>query len=201
MARTALFSVTAVALGCTAHLAAGGQVPLLTGFGSVPLVMLVANLFALRRQRFGALLLSMGLLQIVLHYLLVVTSAASECHFTATAARHVGQLHPLSPGCSGMSHPMSSMGGDPAETVLMTLAHTSAAALLALMLARGEAAVWELARALGFHALRAIWCAPVLAGPAIRPASRPRPATRPRLRVLASRISHRGPPVLTSSDL
>jgi hypothetical protein len=193
LVRVALFSLTAVTLAYLAHRAGGGAASPVHALTPLPVVMLVMNLLAGRRQSFWVLLAAMGLLQAGLHYAFMATSLAPDCH-VAAATQHgaSGASHGMSMHCTPeMSH--STFTGTSLSST-MTLVHALAANLLVLIRARGESAIWALADVLGFCSLLMCWRPQI---PAVR-LSRPnlyRPIRTPRRAVRFS-VLRRGPPAL-----
>ena len=159
-------AVASTVLALTAHVAGGGSAPS-TGLGLVATVALgtAATAVADRRASVGGMFVVVGAGQLVLHGLLAALSPAAHSHATV----------PVVPGSA------------------MLVAHSAAAVLTALLLARADAAVFAVARAVGLVLPRATT---VLAAP---PAPlrflvppRPVPVT---VRVLLARVlPRRGPP-------
>ncbi|MFF8829151.1 hypothetical protein [Streptomyces sp. NPDC015131] len=126
----------------------------------------------------------------------------------AVPAGSHGMAHPPAPGVA-VTAPAHGPGSEAADLVMaltggasagMVAAHLLAAAVCAVWLARGEAAFFRLARALGalaFTPLRLLLTALVLLPePPRPPRPRPRDARRHQGRALAHALSRRGPPAL-----
>lgn len=178
VARTLAWTIAAGGLSTGAHLAAGGGLPSTGGMVLIVGLLLWSGL-VLTQWRLGraAMAVTLGGSQVVLHTLL------SAGHPDPTCAVGGGH-HEMVLGCAGgaeMSH----------TSPAMLLAHTVAALLLALVLARGEEAVWFLAGLLR----------PVLPRPARRVAvplraAAPAAADQPwRTPFVLGGVGRRGPPV------
>ncbi|MDE9366723.1 hypothetical protein PZ938_14005 [Luteipulveratus sp. YIM 133132] len=179
LARAVTFTVAAVALSLTAHLAGGGPAPAggvlaLAGLVTLGVTLLVAG----RRVRRPAMLALLCAAQLGLHSIFaalddpVATSCADVGHHAASCA-----AHPM----AGVQH-----GG---AGLSMLVAHAFATVLLALLLARGEQILWTLAAGLGLTLpARPVGPAPLRRAP-FHVFRSPRPRTR--LRRLPLR---RGPP-------
>ncbi len=194
LTRSAMFSLTAVGLAVAAHAAGNERVSLPVALACVPAVMLVVNLLAGRRRGPVALLLAMGSTQVVLHVALMAAVMSDGCRMVgshlATGASHAAiTVDTCDPA----------MGGHQASDIFvmslrMFTAHALAAALLALLLARGEAAIWALTGALGFR-LRLPRVAQL--PPAVAPLPIvAREALLPRADVPRRAVRRRGPPLL-----
>ena len=190
LTRTAIFSLSAVGLAVAAHAGGGEPVNLVVALLCVPAVMLVVNLLAGRRRGPAALVLAMSGTQFALHTALMAAEMAGSCRMTAqhlASGAHASTLSGCSPGMSG--HQTSDLF---AMSPRMLAAHALSATLLALLLARGEAAIWALAGCLGFRLTL-----PHL--PAPPPARSPLPvlvreALLPRAVVPRRTVRRRGPP-------
>ncbi|MET1064945.1 MAG: hypothetical protein ABWX85_08230 [Arthrobacter sp.] len=165
--RSAMVALTVLSLAAGAHTLAGGELPspgillallALTGLASTTATRLKLNLPAI------AGLLGAG--QLVLHNAFTALSArASGAAAAGAAASHHGGPVPL-PGDGQLA--VSGLDAQPAALVLLMLAgHALATLLCALLLARGETALWSLAA----------WLRPLLGLPA--PAAPATVATRP----------------------
>ena len=209
--RSGVLAVCALGLSAAAHALAGGHLP-----GTAPLVALAAGAWlacwAVGRWRLSARAVTglLGAGQVGVHAVLSALAPAAEAghgahrspptglealaaagnaHGTAHAAGHTGALW---------------LGGPTSADAAMLLAHAAAATAVGLVLARGEAALWDLCAWLTplapAHLLLLLL---VLAGqPA--PAPRPHHATdhlhRPRLRRELTRLHRRrGPPRLLAA--
>jgi hypothetical protein len=133
LARAAAFGVATLALACCAHVAGGGVLPSMTILATlaVPVTMVA---LALTGRRCGPLLLlgSMTAAQVLLH--------ESLSALTAQAAGGMAGHVPAASAAVG-GHVMAHAGGWP---VTMTAAHVIATVVTALVLARGEQALWQL---------------------------------------------------------
>ena len=180
MARAAAFGVVTVALTTGAHVSAGGAMPSMMVLTLLTVPLMMASL-VLAGRRCGPVLLlcSLATAQVALH----------ETLMALTAHVPVGML-------PGSEHSSSAMGGGAApsplgRSVTMQVAHLLATLVTALLLARGEQALWRLAARL----LPALPGEPVLLG--CRPLQ-PRvlfslPALRPS--VVSGGPGLRGPPL------
>ena len=192
LTRSAIFAIAAVGLASAAHLAGGETVSPIDALISVPAVMIVINLLAGARRGYASLFPAMLVTQVLLHVGFMAGSIARSCHLAGVQAMSgmppVGQADPVVRCGSSMAH----HGFWPSP--FMLLAHALAAALLVIVLAHGEAAVWALAASLGFRR--------VPAGPGLRLPVVPRvpvavrTALQPRSSVPRRSVRRRGPPVL-----
>lgn len=180
LARASAWATAALGLSAGAHVAGGGALPSSGAAALIAVALLWCGLL-LTQWRLGrvALTLSLGASQLLLHTVLTATEA------TAATCAATGSHHAVI-SCMGGAAPM------PHEASAgMALTHTIAAVLLALVLARGEDAIWCVARL--------IWpnppAAPVLlltVGQGFAPSTGGEP-TRPAM-VLGG-VGRRGPPV------
>jgi len=181
LARAAAFGVATLALAAGAHVAAGGGLPSMTILAllAVPVTM---TAMALTTRRCGPVLLlaSMAAAQMMLH----VTLKALTAQVPDDMA---GQMSAAFASAIG-GHAMVHAGG---WTAAMTAAHVGATVATALLLARGEQALWQLVSRL----LPALPSAPVVVrhGCLQTPALVSVPALRPS--VVSSGLGLRGPPV------
>ncbi|MBT0769701.1 hypothetical protein KIH74_12255 [Kineosporia sp. J2-2] len=192
LTRSALFALSAVGLAVAAHASGGERVSVPVAVACVPAVMLVVNLLAARRRGPVSLVLAMGATQAVLHVTLMAAVMSDGCRM---AGRHLvtaaGHSSASVTGCD------PAMAGHQAADMftlspVMLTAHAVAAALLALLLARGEAAVWALVGCLAHRlALPRLAVLPPAAGPLPVPA---REALLPRSDVPRHAVRRRGPP-------
>ncbi|MGW4203527.1 hypothetical protein, partial [Streptomyces sp. NPDC004726] len=203
--RAALFAAVCLSLAATGHsFTSGHDLPLAILLPAFAVTASVAWLAGGRRR--GALSIGAGLLaaQAALHLLF----ARAQSPGVEPATHHAGASSPphiapngVSPGTAagtgaGASTGSGSAAGpDPGVVdglhallgpapVSMLAAHLVAAAFCALWLARGEAAFFRLARAVGalaFRPLRLLFAA-VPPPPAPRPLARPRPGAAIRCR-------------------
>jgi hypothetical protein len=186
LTRATVFAVSAVALAAAAHLAGGEPVSLTAALVAVPAVTGVTNLLARRRRGLPAVLTALAASQLVLHEAFMATAPQGGCHTGGEAmagmAGMPGMGASVTVHCAAMAHQ--------GWTATMLAGHAAATLLTALVLARGEAAIWALAQW-----LRGPDLPPV---PHLRLPGRP---ARPRPRVLVpaagripTPISRRGPP-------
>ena len=148
--RSAMVALTVLSLAAGAHTLAGGQLPspgillallALTGLAATTATRLKLNLPAL------AGLLGGG--QLVLHEAFTAFSATGLSPALSGAvsgpagdlAHHAGQV--ALP--AGLESPLAAAGPDPGLSVLMLAGHALATLLCAVLLARGESALWALA--------------------------------------------------------
>ena len=131
--RSAMVALTVLSLAAGAHTLAGGQLP-------SPGILLKLNLPAL------AGLLGAG--QLVLHEAFTAFSGSSFSPAPASAAsgrgdlaHHVGSV----PLPTGIGSTLEASGLDSGLSLLKLAAHALATLLCAVLLARGEAALWALA--------------------------------------------------------
>ncbi|MCE0536113.1 hypothetical protein LWF15_11385 [Kineosporia rhizophila] len=159
-----------------------------------PALMLVMNLPIANRRGVTFVLLSMGLAQAALHLILMAAVMGDGCHITGGVQSHTpGGVNPVT-GVSDFCQ--TAMTGhtmaDLLPTSAMFIAHALATALMVLLLAKGEDAVWALVGALSFRGILARI-------PYMLPTAAPEPIlTRERLlpNVDVSRclVRRRGPP-------
>lgn len=178
--RASAWAVAAMGLSSGAHLVGGGALPSPGAAALITAALLWTGL-VLTRWRLGriALTLSLGLSQVLLHAVLTaLESSAAGC--VVTGSHHATMV------CTGGASPMPH---DTSPT--MALAHTAAAFLLGLLLARGEATVWFLAGLLRPHLPRPA------ALPTIthRPLGLGRVGELVRSVVVPGGVGRRGPPV------
>ncbi|MBT0773014.1 hypothetical protein KIH74_28990 [Kineosporia sp. J2-2] len=191
--RGGLFSACAVALSAAAHVLGGGSSP-----STLVLVVLglflapVASLAAGRLRGPLAVGLTMIAVQAGLHRLFGLLGPAA-CVQTSSHAGHPGHSGVgvgTGVGAGLVCHGDTAMAMSSASP-LMTVAHLTAAALLGLLLSRGETAVWRMLS----------WMLPALPGrfrtypTSTRPRrSRPRTVPLPRAEHLVGAVWRRGPP-------
>ncbi len=182
LARAAAFGVVTLALATGAHVAAGGALPSMMVLALLVVPLMMAAL-VLTSRRCGPVLLlgSLTAAQVVLHEsLMALTSHVPVDMFPAELGAHHGAQALVSGPAS--AHSASAMGGAAVAvaggwSVTMQVAHVLATLVTALLLARGEQALWQLAARL-LPALpsmpRLPGCAPLQAAvllsvPALRP--------------------------------
>jgi hypothetical protein len=134
--RASVFGTASLLLAGLAHLLGGGEVPD-PGLGLLLIAAtgMVAVVVTARRCRLPMLLTVLGVEQLVLHALLDASDPVVAC---AEPALHGGMVCLPVTGAAAVAvgHPLS---------LVMFGAHVLATALLAWLLARGEAALWRLA--------------------------------------------------------
>ncbi|GAB6897610.1 hypothetical protein JCM9957A_07000 [Kineosporia succinea] len=202
LARAAIFSLSAVSLAVAAHAAGGERVSLPVAAACVPGVMLVVNLLAARRRGPVSLVVAMALTQATLHAVLMAAIMSDGCRMAgghATSGHGAVGVTPCDPAMAG--HQASDMF---AMSPRMFAAHAVAALALALLLERGEAAVWALTRVVAHLLAGGLGLAHALSRPvALAPAARPLPvpvreALLPRADVPRRTVRRRGPPALVA---
>ncbi|GAA1891390.1 hypothetical protein GCM10009814_21110 [Lapillicoccus jejuensis] len=147
LTRAAVLGAATVGLSLGAHVAAGGGAPTPVGLGLLSLPVLAVTLVATGRRLSGpALAALLGLGQVGLHVGLTALTAEPALVATdgsgpaPTGGHHLLHLALGSPLTAGTAGTVGAAGGP----ALMTLAHLVAAALVALLLTRGEHALWAL---------------------------------------------------------
>lgn len=206
--RAALFAAVCVTLAAVGHLSMSAhEIPM----RSLLLAFVVTGVLAWAAcgRRRGTLAIGAGLLavQTALHQMF----AAGQAHVSRTpmshdgmdmsAATDMGSATDMSSATDmGSAMGMSSVVGH--DSVGMTAAHLLAALVCGLWLARGEAALFSLARTVGaaaFTPLRLLLAVVRPRVPELPRPVRPRPHVRPRRGVvLAHALSRRGPPRLSA---
>ncbi|HEV7167611.1 MAG TPA: hypothetical protein VGN49_06530 [Micrococcaceae bacterium] len=140
LARTATVSSVLFSLAAAAHLMPGGTLPVpiiclaLFAFITVP-VMLLSRL----RLSLPIMAALMGASQLALHTAFSALSASSG--FAPAKPEHFHNVHNVR---SAMAPAMAT--GMPSASVPMLVLHIAAAVLATVMLAKGDAALWGLAR-------------------------------------------------------
>ena len=200
IARAAAFGVATLTLATGAHILAGGALPSLMVLASLTLPLTMAAA-VLTSRRCGPLLLlgSLAGAQVLLHEALMAFAVHSPADLASDrlGARHGAHALLSSPISAHPTSAMDSvMGGIPMPgaggwSVTMTAAHVVATVVTALVLARGEQALWQLVSRL----LPTLPCIPRLlsCGPRQAPVLLSVPALRPSLGSGGSGL--RGPPV------
>jgi hypothetical protein len=163
--RAACVATGILALAAGAHAAGGGDLPAPGILLAVLALTALACTAATRlRLSFPAMTVLLGAGQVVLHQVFTASSAAGlavdpavpDLHHVSSAAS------PVIGTASGHLHQPDSPAG-----TLMLLAHALATVTCALLMAKGEAALWALAG----------WLRPLVRLPeAVRPDAGPRPA-------------------------
>lgn len=137
--RAVAFSAAMLALAAAAHVLGGGVLPqpaILAGI--VALVLAPITILSKTRITAPVMIGLLGSSQLVLHWAFDAFSVSTE--FTPSPGTHVHGEPPLSPGGPAL---MPEHALVPAA--LMLALHAAATLATALVLARGEAAVWALA--------------------------------------------------------
>ncbi|MEU9169853.1 hypothetical protein AB0D34_18945 [Streptomyces sp. NPDC048420] len=194
--RAAVFAVVGTVLGVSAHhLLAEGPVPWTRGAGAAA-VLFAVGLVGVQRPRSLATVVACSVVgQSGLHLWLTLTA-----HATTAAPHHVGQQHDARPAWHEGLH----------GSLAMTAAHAMAAALVAVLLHRADAACWSVARGVtaALDAVRArlagarlLFTRPASPAPTaarvVVPTYGERPLTgRP---LLAHAVVRRGPPAASAA--
>jgi hypothetical protein len=196
LARAAAFGVVTLALASGAHVAAGGALPSMMVLALLAVPLMMAAL-VLTSRRCGPVLLlgSLTAAQVLAHeVLMALTSHVPVAMFPAELGAHHGAQALVSGQMS--AHSASALEGAAVGvaggwSVTMQVAHVLATLVTALLLARGEQALWQLAARL----------LPALPGKPLMPGDAPLraavlvsvPALRPS--VVSGGPGLRGPPV------
>lgn len=204
IARAAAFGVATLTLATGAHVSAGGATPslmVLTGL-SLPLIM-AAIILTGRRCGPLAVLLALSAGQVLLHEALTMFSSrgSDELLTAAAGVQHAGHALMAGPmwahsaatnGFGAGTVPIAGapMAGAGDWSLTMMAMHAVATVVTALLLARGEQALWQLVARL----LPTLPCTPRLisCGPRQAPVLLSVPAVRPSLVSCGSVL--RGPP-------
>ncbi|WP_457965598.1 hypothetical protein M1E17_03940 [Arthrobacter sp. D1-29] len=190
--RAAALSTGILTLAAGAHVAAGGQLP---GLGILLAVLALTGLAATSATRLRlnlpAMITVLGMGQVILHEVFTAFSGPAVADGSTVSGLHGSHSPGLAPpaleGMNGHPHQLDSAAG-----LAMLLAHAVATAGCALLLAKGETALWALAA----------WLGPLIQLPqAVIPDAGPPPAvprpgavpSAPRWRNLRQ-DSRRGPP-------
>ena len=133
LARAGVFSGASLFLATAGHVVGGGTLPGagLLALTAIGLAMLSVTL-TVRRLRFGVLLASLGLEQLLLHLLFHASTTAATCASV------------IMPGHS-MSSAVCGSGTSTAASWPMVLGHALAVLATAWLLARGERWLWAVA--------------------------------------------------------
>ena len=147
LVRVAALGGSSLLLATAAHLVGGGQLPT-TAWLLVLTVLLgmVATTLTARRVRLSTLMLVLGVEQVGLHAALAWMSVPppdAGCGSWHSAAHHVAAAATCP---SGSGEPAAGGAGSvTGPGLLMWAAHTVAVVLTAVLLARGEAWLWQIA--------------------------------------------------------
>jgi hypothetical protein len=189
IARACAFGMTTLALAAGAHVVAGGALPSMTVLTLLAVPVAVAAL-ALTSRRCGpvVMLVSLTGAQVLLHETLMALAARGSggmaVQMSTSSSGAIGDfaMSPLA-----MSHSVVPVDG---WSVAMTATHLLATVVTALLLARGEQALWQLVARL----LPTLPCIPRLpgCGPRQAPVLLSVPALRPCL--VSGGSGLRGPP-------
>ncbi len=143
--RAATLGTATVALAASAHLFAGGQLPapgILLAF--LALTALVCTAATRLKLGFPAVAALLGAGQLVLHGSFTAFSGAAAGSSDGTAVHHGPAGLPASIPAASLEH-VQAHGPDPTLALLMLAGHAAATLLSALLLAKGEDALWTLA--------------------------------------------------------
>lgn len=149
-ARAAAFGMATLALASGAHVSAGGALPSMMVLAVLVLpLMLTAVILTSRRCGSVLLVASLAAAQILLHEtLMAVTSHVPGEMFAAEVGAHHGAQTLVSDQVS--AHSAAALGGGLAVAgpdgwpVAMKAMHVAATVVTALLLARGEKALWQM---------------------------------------------------------
>ena len=143
--RAATLATAAVTLAASAHLFAGGQLPA-PGIVLALLALTGLAYTAATRLKLGfpAVAALMGAGQLVLHESFTAFSGAVMGAAGSTSAHHGPANLPASIPAASLEH-VQAHDLDPALAPLMLAGHAAATFLCALLLAKGEDALWTLA--------------------------------------------------------
>jgi hypothetical protein len=197
IARAAAFGVATLMLATGAHILAGGALPSLMVLAGRALPLTMAAVI-LTSRRCGPLLLlgSLAAAQVLLHESLMAFAAPADLAPAGLGAHHGAHALLSGPISAHSTSAMDSViGGVPIPgaggwSVTMTATHVVATVVTALVLARGEQALWQLVSRL----LPALPCIPRLlsCGPRQTPVLVSVSALRPSL--VSGGSGLRGPP-------
>jgi hypothetical protein len=143
VARAAAFGAVALALALIAHVAAGGSSPrpiALTFLAGV--VAGVSVVVTGRRLCVGATTLALGAVQVGLHAAFMALTPAAGCMTVTMPVSHAGGPMSMTSCPDGAPGWMGLPGSGAA--LPMVLAHAGATVVLAVLLARGDRALWLL---------------------------------------------------------
>lgn len=149
VARATAFGMATLALASGAHVSAGGALPSMVVLAALVLPLMLAAMI-LTSRRCGSVLLvgSLAAAQILLHEtLMAVTSHVPGEMFPAELGAHHGAQALVSDQVS--THSASALGGVVVSgadgwPVAMKAMHVVATVITALLLARGEKALWQM---------------------------------------------------------
>ncbi|WP_234323040.1 hypothetical protein [Streptomyces bikiniensis] len=185
-------------LGAAGHAAAGGRLPGATGLAGifVVLAVLCGAVSALRRHRFAATALTLGLVQSVLHLVFHAMTGGHGGHTAESGGGHMAHMeHTSHAGHAEM--PTGSVAPGHSMDAGMTPAHTLAALGASVCLIHGERLLARLSRLLLSPLPRALVPAAVPVPPKL-PTGRPDRPLPPSHGVLLARTRpRRGPPPVT----
>lgn len=170
-----------LSLSCAAHVLASGHLPPPSVLCLLAVLVLIpVRLLARRTVSFRSALLTMGAGQVLLHEVFGLTAVPAVCSGSAAGPGHHAALELA---CSPVMIEQPAASGNAA----MLLLHAAATVLLALVVARSDAAI----------AFLRAWLRPLLA-PAVLPAAVPRsvPLIAPLRSHVPSGLSHAGVPTL-----
>jgi hypothetical protein len=149
LARAAAFGVSTLVLTIGAHVAAGGGLPSAGVLVALALPLTVAAMFLTGRRCGPAVLLgSLATAQVLLHETFMTLTAHVPVDLSAAGLGAQHDAHALLHG-QVSAHAASAMGdaavtGAGGRSVTMQVAHVVATVITALVLARGEQALWQM---------------------------------------------------------
>ncbi|VXC56475.1 hypothetical protein [Arthrobacter sp. 8AJ] len=137
--RAIAFTAAMFALAAGAHVLAGGLLPQpAIVAGIVALVLAPVTILSKTKISMPAMIGLLGSSQLVLHWAFDALSVSAS--FTPTAGGHVHNASAVSPAAAALMPDHAAVPG-----ALMLALHAAATLATALVLAKGEAAVWALA--------------------------------------------------------
>ena len=197
LARAAAFGVSTLVLTIGAHVAAGGRLPSAGVLVALALPLTVAAMFLTGRRCGPAVLLgSLATAQVLLHGSFMALTAHAPVDLSSAG---LGAQHGAHALLQMPAHAASAMGdaaGAGGRSVTMQVAHVVATVITALVLARGEQALWQMVSRLlptlpgrsllpGHESLQA---AALVSVPVLRPT------------LVSGGMGLRGPPVLFAAS-
>ena len=139
--RSSIVAATMVVLAAIAHILGGGSLPapaIMTAI--VALSGLVSTLATRRKLTLPAMIAVLGAGQLALHEAFAALGVGSPAASGTSVSGHHAGTAALPPAPAGAEHLLESP-----PVFLMLLVHAAATLACALLLARGEAALWSLA--------------------------------------------------------
>lgn len=209
--RSGVLAVCALGLSAGAHVLAGGHLPGAAALAALATATWVVC-WTVGRWRLSAASVTalLGAGQVAVHTVLsVLAPAAADGHGAGRAVpaglEALASAAPAHAAGHAATHAGALwLGGPTSADAAMLLAHAAAAAAVGLVVARGEAALWDLCAWLAPLASALLLALLVLLAGLSAPSGRARPAAapldRPRLRRELSRLHRRrGPPLLLAA--